>query len=84
MINKWVGYIVSAIGIVGLVLSVDAVRTALKITFPAFATNTLVTIVSVVILGVGLFLIFNTSKEHMEVPIYHGKQVVGYRRVPKV
>jgi len=84
MTNRILGYIISALGILGLLLSVDAIKTALKITLPAFATNTIITIVSIIILGAGLFLIFNTAKEHMEVPIYHGKQVVGYRKVPKV
>jgi len=44
MTNRILGYIISALGILGLLLSVDAIKTALKITLPAFATNTIITL----------------------------------------
>lgn len=81
--NKILGYAFSFVGVVGLILTFDAVKKALKITLPSFLSTTFITIVSLVLLAVGIFLLLKgrASAKASEVPIYEGKQIVGYRRV---
>jgi len=78
---KSLGYVLSVLGIVGFALTIPGVSTAVNVSVPL--ENTTLTIVSLVVLGIGIFLVYkNTNvKKGAEVPIYHGKEIVGYRRI---
>ncbi len=82
--RKILGYVITAIGLAGFALTFEQVSKAVKITLPAQVTSTILTVGSLVVLLVGLFLIAKSSsprsKQAPEVPIYQGKQIVGYRR----
>ncbi len=79
---KLLGYIISLIGLAGIALTFEPIKKASGIILPAQLTPLILTIASVIILLVGLFLVSRSSsvKAGAEVPIYHGKQIVGYRR----
>jgi hypothetical protein len=83
--KKTLGYIISVVGLLGLLLTSDAMRTALSIKIPAEMINTTWLIGSIIILGIGIVILFKGSggsgKQPSEVPIYHGNKIVGYRRV---
>lgn len=81
--NKILGYSITAVGVIIVLLSFSQIQKALGITFPPFLTPNVLTIIGVIILAIGSFiLIKTTSKGKMtEVPIYHGEKVVGYRRI---
>jgi len=80
--NKILGYVISAVGLIVLLLSFSKLRTALKLTLPSAISETILIISGIVILLVGIFLIVKSGGRKVgEVPIYHGKEVVGYRRV---
>lgn len=81
--KKILGYILSLLGVAGLSLTIQKIREITKITFLENISNLQITIVSVVLILIGIFLVLksrNTASSEKEVPIYHGEQVVGYRR----
>jgi LPXTG-motif cell wall-anchored protein len=80
-IKKILGFTSLGLGLVSILASFPEVTTALKITLPeSIAPNTLV-IAGIVLLGLGIVLTYNKrEKQAQEVPIYHGKNIVGYRR----
>jgi hypothetical protein len=88
--KKVIGYLISAVGLAGLaVFSIPALKTSvlakLPFTIPASVTPQYLTIGSFVVLAVGVVLAFSgggigRAKAGQEVPIYQGKQIVGYRR----
>ena len=79
-----VGYLVGLIGIVILALSFDSIRKAFPI-IPVSVTGTILTAVGLVFVGIAIILFIKTSRpaQASEVPIYHGKEIVGYRRLGK-
>ncbi|MDO8563559.1 MAG: hypothetical protein Q7R87_00965 [Nanoarchaeota archaeon] len=81
--NKILGYSLSGVGVIIILLSFSQIQKALKITFPSFLTTNVLTILGVIILAVGSFVLIKTSSKGKltEVPIYHGEKVVGYRRI---
>ncbi|MEK6911163.1 MAG: hypothetical protein AABW82_05310 [Nanoarchaeota archaeon] len=81
--NKILGYSITALGVIIIILSFTQIQKALKITFPTFLTTNILTIIGVVVLALGSFILIKaTSKPKLtEVPIYHGEKVVGYRRI---
>jgi len=87
--NKVIGYAITGIGLVLLGLTFKGVRDAIKLNLPGALTDTILTIISLVVLGLGIFMIVKTSKPNQseEVPIYHGsgkhQTIVGYRRLGK-
>ena len=83
--NKTLSYIITAIGLIIFALSFQSVQTALKLKLPSSLSTNVLTIISIIILAVGLFLIVKTSsgEKVKEVPIYKGKDIVGFRRVGK-
>lgn len=83
MITKTLGYVLSGISILGLIISFEPIASALGIKLPI--TSGILTIISVILLIAGLILIGKGSSRRKlsEVPIYHGKDVVGYRRMSK-
>ena len=84
MINtKILGYSVSIIGVIIVLLSFTQIQKALNVTFPAYLTTNILTIIGVVVLALGSFILIKLSSNGKltEVPIYHGEKVVGYRRI---
>ena len=85
MINKIVGYSFSALGVIGIAAySIPQVAAELKL--PVQFQGISLLIISIVIVLIGLFFIFKdarSSRQAPEVPIFHGKNVVGFRRIGK-
>ena len=85
--NKTVGYIFGALGLIVFALSYPAARTALGIAIPGNIGDIYVSLIGVALLLAGAFLLFKSSKgdEPKEIPIYegHGKhrKLVGIQRV---
>lgn len=81
--NKVLGYVLAILGIVGLLLTVESIKKILGIALPAFLSTTMLTTLSIILLAIGLFILIKLKQSSVvkEVPIYHGKEVVGYRRV---
>jgi len=79
------GYVLIILGLLLLGSGITPVYEKIINTFPYFATfNSLVLMVSgIIFLLVGAFIMRGSSsgRQSNEVPIYHGKNVVGYRRV---
>lgn len=82
VVRKTLGLILAVLGIIGLAAwAIPEV----KATIPQLGQfgDTPLLIVSVVVALIGVFLITKHSsrmKAEREVPIYHGKNIVGYRR----
>ena len=84
MVNKILGYILIAAGVILALFSYPQFRAPLKIPIPANVTDNYILIAGAIVLIVGAFLAFNkSSKQLKEVPIYHGKNIVGFRRMGK-
>lgn len=90
MIRKFIGYLIALVGIAAIALSVMPEYLPL-VPFPELKNipNLYLTIGGVVITIIGLFIVTRSSshgsrglinKGPREVPIYHGRQIVGYRR----
>ncbi len=79
-----IGYVLAIIGLIGLALTFEPIQKIAKITLPPQISNLYLTTGSVIILLIGVFLVFKSgggsSGKVSEVPIYHGKNIVGYRR----
>lgn len=78
---KIFGYLLAFIGIIGLALSTKKVMSAIP--FIKDVSPTYVLVPAVVCVGVGVILLMskggNKTKLGKEVPIYKGKEIVGYR-----
>ena len=80
---KLIGYLITILGILGFALSFDKIKSAMPLAPPAQLTPTILTIAGVVLIIIGIFLVTKSKsqiKTAAEVPIYHGKQIIGYRR----
>jgi uncharacterized membrane-anchored protein len=79
---KLIGIIAIVLGAISLLLTVDSVKAQVPIQIPAQITSMYLTIIGIVLLIVGLFLIKGTSNKlsSKEIPIYKGNQIVGYRQ----
>ncbi|MEI6849935.1 MAG: hypothetical protein WCK29_02770 [archaeon] len=85
MVNKIVGYVVAILGIFILAVGViPPLKTAIKI-IPTAINDVTIMALGLLIAAVGIFFIYSGSgkKQSAEVPIYQGKEIVGYRRVGK-
>jgi len=81
--NKFIGYILSFVGVIGLAVTYEPVNKALGNIIASSLIMT-ATIVSVALLIIGIVLISKSSEKKIEeVPIYHGKDIVGFRRIHK-
>ena len=83
--NKFIGYLIAVIGLIGLALTFDPIKKSLGISLQAAITPLTLTIVSViiVIIGVALSLKTGSSGKEKEVPVMKGDDIVGYRVVKK-
>lgn len=84
--NKPIGYLISIIGLVGLSAwsSADLNKVISKVLpFIENISNTILLIISIVLIAIGLFLVTKSpaySRKSKEVPIFRGKEIIGYRR----
>jgi len=81
--NKILGYVLSGLGLFGLVASSGTLEDRIPI-IKLLPNNTML-IAGIVLIAVGIFIIIRAGNEEAikageEVPIYHGKKIVGYRR----
>ena len=83
LMKKMVGYIILAIGFALLALSYAEIRTALNLTILEEIGDIGLIAAGIILVVVGAFVAFklNASRKVREVPIYHGKDLVGYRRI---
>lgn len=78
--NKVVGYLLTLAGVAVLALGFKPVQTALSFTLPF--SNMITMILGLVLALIGIiFIKKDSSAQSSEVPIYDGKNVVGYRKV---
>jgi uncharacterized membrane protein YozB (DUF420 family) len=82
MVSKILGYVIAVIGIIAIAATlIPQVKTTAPDIF-IFDDLTL-TIIGVVLVLIGLFLVYRSPRKQRkrnELPIYKGKEVVGYRR----
>lgn len=84
MANKTLGYILAAVGIIIFLLSYSGIRAIIGLTIPVSIKDIYITLIGILLLLVGAFIAFKgTNKGVREVPIYHGKEIVGYRVLGK-
>ena len=91
MANKTLGYSLSIIGLIVLVLSYPVIRTAIKLPASFGIKDSILMVIGLVIIVLGVVLAFNKSsssgKQEEEVPIYEGegkhRRIVGYRKMNK-
>ena len=81
--KKIIGYVIALIGLIGLAMySIPQIKT--QIALPISIDDTSLLIVSIALVVVGVFVSVKSGgrriKQDAEVPIYHGKKIVGYRR----
>lgn len=80
--RKIIGYIIAAVGILGIAAySIPELKKVLQI--PAQMSDTILITISLIVAVLGIFFVVkgkSSSKQPREVPIFHGKNVVGYRR----
>jgi hypothetical protein len=87
---KIVGYLIALVGLVGVaVYSIPQIRQTVpflsKILTQYKVGDTILIAVSAVLLLIGIFLVMRGGsgggRQAQEVPIYRGKNIVGYRRL---
>ncbi|MBT4135522.1 hypothetical protein HOD75_03430 [archaeon] len=81
MVNKAVGYIISAIGLIAIALSIEDIAKIVQITLPFPANYLLYPGIALVVGGIVITITKGSSRQAKEVPIYKGKKIVGYREV---
>jgi len=82
MATKFIGYIIAFIGLVGIGISTPKIYASLS--FLSVIQSKYFLIVGVILVGVGVILASSSSSNKSkgkEVPIYKGKEIVGYRIV---
>lgn len=80
--KKVLGYIIMIAGLALLALSFEQVRIMASLTLPASITDLYLMIGGIILILIGAAIGFRggSGKQPVEVPIYRGNQVVGYRR----
>lgn len=81
--QKVLGYILSVLGIISLALTLDIITVPFKIALPSYLDDITLTITGVLLAGAGMYIILwgEGKGGPREVPIYHGRQIIGYRTV---
>ncbi len=80
--NKTLGYILLAAGIIIVALSYPQFRAMLKLPFSLPINDIYILGAGAILLILGAMTSFRGSgKQPKEVPIFHGKHIVGYRRM---
>ena len=86
MIKKSLGYVFVIIGLVILALGVKPINEKVAESFPLLNTidSFILMVVGIGVVVIGAFSLKGAgSRQIHEVPIYHGKNVVGFRRMGK-
>ena len=80
--KSMLGFIISIIGVILIALSFDPIKEASKLNLPEILTPNILMIIGIIIVAIGLFLSLggNKFKKLRDLPIYEGKNIVGYRR----
>ena len=80
-----VGYLLGLLGIIILALSFQSVQKVVPFSMPGSLTANVLTSAGIIIIGISLVLLVKSSKSQKvsEVPIYKGKEIIGYRRLEK-
>ncbi|MBI5803686.1 hypothetical protein HY450_00415 [Candidatus Pacearchaeota archaeon] len=79
--RKILGYIFSILGILGVAgTAIPEARTLFPL--PPEISDTILLVISIALILVGIFIIMKTGKRRgsVELPIFQGKNVVGFRR----
>jgi len=84
-LKKILGYCLSVIGVGLIAITFPEVTKVVTLPLPAGITNNYLLIGGIVLVAIGIFFVMGKDKidkrqKAEEVPIYEGKQVVGYRR----
>ncbi len=79
-VKLW-GYGLAIIGLIGIAISTEKIIN--MIPFLSGTNPKYILIPGVILVGIGIILVMSTGSEKSkigkEVPIYHGKNIVGYR-----
>lgn len=84
MVSKILGYAVTFAGLVVLALGVKPVNSAISEVIPFFSSisQSYFLVAGLLVAAAGVVVLkFASPGQPKEVPIYHGKKVVGYRRM---
>jgi lysylphosphatidylglycerol synthetase-like protein (DUF2156 family) len=83
--NKLIGYFLAGIGIIFTAFgTIPNLRKSINLIPESIPDLFIMTIGAVIVIIGIIFLVRNpSSKQPAEVPIYHGKNVVGFRRMGK-
>lgn len=83
--KKSIGYVLMAVGFISLLLSGTGLQNFLGITLPAGVESWYLIMGGVVLVILGAMIVTRGTRRQkgMDVPIYHGKEIVGYRRLGK-
>ena len=81
MNRKTIGYILSVLGIIAFILTFDTVKAAINLPVLGAITNSILTIIAIVLVVIGILLLYKTSSKEKDVPIYKEKEVIGFRRI---
>ena len=82
--KKIIGYLIALVGLVGLAMyTIPQIKA--QITLPVPIDDTSLLIISIALVVIGVFISVKSEgrrkmSKGREVPIYHGKNIVGYRR----
>ena len=80
--NKIYGYVVGVVGLALLVLNIGPLKGKLAIPFLSTINPTYIMIAGFALILLSVFMLYKKgSRQSAEVPIYHGKNVVGFRKV---
>ena len=84
MVKNIIGYIIAIIGIIAIATFLfEPVKSIIDPFLPKQITTTTLLITGVILLIIGIFLITRGSeskRKKVEVPIYEGTKIVGYRK----
>jgi len=80
--KKILGYVFLLLGLALIVINIEIIKTKLPFVIPETIKPLYITIAGMVFLALGAFFLFQGrgAKQSPEVPIYRGKEIVGYRR----
>jgi len=82
--SRTLGYFLSAIGIFFMALSIAPIKEAVSIILPlANIPGIYLIVIGVAFVIIGITSLRNSKGKLIELPIYQGKNVVGFRRTGK-
>ena len=87
MVKKLIGYILAIAGLIAVAASaIEKIRAFLNPILPQQITNFYLTIGGIILVLIGIFFVLKAGKSKqklVEVPIYEGNMIVGYRKTRK-